>query len=172
MVFDTIVIKFLAMIFVKFRLNYVIVQTNLQSSEKGWLPMRLSLSLLLATLFFVGCATNATVSPSQNPSLQAVSPNTAASSEGGAMQRSLDTWLKEEWTPLTAPAATKPKEDATKSVEVDSTASKAEDEKPFTLQSFADKWKVYHENEAKMKEGKPKEPSHIDAVNALPVIGK
>jgi outer membrane PBP1 activator LpoA protein len=134
--------------------------------------MRISLSIIIAAFILAGCATNATVSPSQNPSLQAVSPNTAADSQGGAMQRSLDTWLKEEWTPLTAPAATRPKEDATQRVEVDSTASKAEDEKPFTLQSFADKWKVYHENEAKMKEGKPKEASYIDAVNALPAIGK
>ncbi|MDP3302214.1 MAG: hypothetical protein Q8S36_09645 [Sulfuricurvum sp.] len=134
--------------------------------------MRISLSIIIAAFILAGCATNATVSPSQNPSLQAVSPNTAADSQGGTMQRSLDTWLKEEWTPLTAPVATRPKEDATQRVEVDSTASKAEDEKPFTLQSFADKWKVYHENEAKMKEGKPKEASHIDAVNALPAIGK
>ena len=32
--------------------------------------------------------------------------------------------------------------------------------------------KAYHENKEKMNEGKPKEASHIDAVNALPVIGK
>ena len=131
--------------------------------------MNISLSIIIAAFILLGCSTNVTVSPSQNPSLQAVSPNTAAASEGGAMQRSLDTWLKEEWTPLTTPKAVQSKESATKSVEV---ASKAEDEKQFTLQSFADKWKVYHENEAKMNEGKPKEASHIDAVNALPVIGK
>lgn len=134
--------------------------------------MRLSLSIIIAASVLSGCAASATVSPSQNPSLQAVSPNTAAASEGGAMQRSLDAWFKDEWTPLTTPKTVQTKEDTTKSVEVASTASKAEDEKPFTLQSFADKWKVYHENEAKMKEGKPKEASHIDAVNALPVIGK
>ncbi|MCL5272369.1 MAG: hypothetical protein M1486_03515 [Gammaproteobacteria bacterium] len=134
--------------------------------------MRLSLSIIIAAFALAGCATNATVSPSQNPSLQAVSPNTTAESSGGAMQRSLDAWFKEEWTPLTTPKTTQAKDDATKSAAVASTASKAEDEKPFTLQSFADKWKVYHENEAKMSEGKPKEASHIDAVNALPVIGK
>ncbi|MDP2079021.1 MAG: hypothetical protein Q8N01_02455 [Sulfuricurvum sp.] len=134
--------------------------------------MRLSLSIIIAASILSGCATNATVPPSQNPSLQAVSPNTAAASEGGAMQRSLDAWFKEEWTPLTTPKTTQAKDDATKSVMVASTASKTEDEKPFTLQSFADKWKVYHENEAKIKEGKPKEASHIDTLNALPVIGK
>lgn len=135
--------------------------------------MRLSLSIIIAAFVLAGCAANATIPPSQNSSLQAVSPNTAAASEGGAMQRSLDAWLKEKWTPLTAPKAVQQsKENTSKSVEVASTASKAEDEKPFTLQNFADKWKVYHENEAKMNEGKPKEASHIDAVNALPVIGK
>ena len=135
--------------------------------------MHFSSSIIIAAFVLAGCATNATVSPSQNPSLQAVSPNTAATSEGGVMQRSLDTWLKDEWTPLTTPkAAQQSKEGTTKNTEVASTTSKVEDEKPFTLQSFADKWKVYHENEAKMNEGKPKEASHIDAVNALPVIGK
>lgn len=137
--------------------------------------MRLSLSLLLATLFFVGCATNTTVPPSQNPSLQAVSPNTAAASKGGAMQSSLDSWLKEDWIPnsttgvSTAPASlSKGNPAATTSTDT----VVVSDEKPFTLQGYADKWKAYHENKEKMNEGKPKEASHIDAVNALPVIGK
>ena len=135
--------------------------------------MRISLSIIISAFVLAGCATNAAVSPSQNPSLQAVSPNTAAASQGGAMQRSLDTWLKEEWRPLTTPKAVEQsKESTVNSIDVASTTSKAEDEKAFTLQSFADKWKVYHENEAKMKEAKPKEASHIDVVNALPVIGK
>lgn len=52
------------------------------------------------------------------------------------------------------------------------TKVETEDETPFTLQKYADKWKAYQESKAKMNEGKPKEPSHIDAVNAMPVIGK
>ena len=134
--------------------------------------MHLISSIIIATFLLSGCATNAAVSPSQNPSLQAVSPNTAATSQEGTMQRSLDTWLKEQWTPLATPKVAETKKGAIKNTEGNSTASKVEDEKPFTLQSFADKWKVYHENEAKMNEGKPKEASHIDAVNAMPVIGK
>jgi hypothetical protein len=135
--------------------------------------MNASLSIIMSAFVLVGCSTNATVPPSQNPSLQAVSPNTAAVSRGGAMQRSLDTWLKEEWSPLTTPKAIpQSKESTVNSIDVASTLPKSEEEKPFTLQSFADKWKVYHENEAKINEGKPKEASHIDAVNALPVIGK
>lgn len=54
-------------------------------------------------LILTGCANRQGVTPSQNPTLQALSPNTNATSEGGVMQRSLDTWLKEDWEPLTAP---------------------------------------------------------------------
>jgi hypothetical protein len=55
-----------------------------------------------ASLFiFSGCANREGVAPSQNASLQSVSPSSTAANEGGAMQRSLDAWLKEEWTPLT-----------------------------------------------------------------------
>lgn len=136
--------------------------------------MTLKLSLIISSLLLVGCATNATVSPSQNSSLQAVSPNTAAASQGGAMQRSLDAWLKDEWTPLTTPKAVQQTKDGAdnKNVEVASATSKQEEEKAFTLQSFADKWKVYHENEAKLNEGKPKEASHVETLQKMPVIGK
>lgn len=127
--------------------------------------MRLQLSLTISSLLLVGCATNATVSPSQNSSLQAVSPNTSAASQGGAMQRSLDKWLKEEWIPNTTT-------EGSPSASASTDTAVVADEKPFTLQSYTDKWKVYHENKAKINEGKPKEASHIDAVNALPVIGK
>ncbi|MFA6189167.1 MAG: hypothetical protein WC680_07795 [Sulfuricurvum sp.] len=137
--------------------------------------MRLQVSLILSSLLLVGCATNATVSPSQNSSLNAVSPNTASASKGGAMQSSLDSWLKEDWIPNTSAGASTvssstPEGSSGLSAPTDTTV--VTDEKPFTLQSYADKWKVYHENKAKMNEGKPKEASHIDAVNALPVIGK
>ncbi|MDP1784580.1 MAG: hypothetical protein Q8K81_04035 [Sulfuricurvum sp.] len=137
--------------------------------------MRISLSFIIFSLLLAGCATNAAISPSQNPSLQAVSPNTSSASAGGAMQHSLDNWLKDEWTPLTT-SQTAEKNGGDKNVVKGSAAPSSavvpKEETPFTLQSYADKWKVYHENQAKIKEGKPKEASHIDTVNALPVIGK
>ncbi|MDP3267324.1 MAG: hypothetical protein Q8M39_10910 [Sulfuricurvum sp.] len=137
--------------------------------------MRLKLSLIISSLLLVGCATNATVSPSQNNSLNTVSPNTASTSKGGTMQNSLESWLKEDWIPNSTA-----RESSTSSSTLEGTSAASAstdttvvtDEKPFTLQSYADKWKVYHENKEKMNEGKPKEASHIDAVNALPVIGK
>jgi hypothetical protein len=47
-----------------------------------------------------------------------------------------------------------------------------EDNTPFTLQKYVDKWNSYLKKKEKMNEGKPKEPSHIDIINSLPIIGK
>ena len=154
----------------------------------------LVLTATAGALILTGCANREGVAPSQNQSLNAVSPSTPATSEGGAMQRSLDAWLKEEWTPLTARTVTTTTAPdgtvttvKTDAKEVTTTvaspdgktvittapaAPEPEDNTPFTLQKYADKWKVYHENKAKMNEGKPKEPSHIEMMNTMPVVGK
>jgi len=137
--------------------------------------MRISSPLLLTSFLFLGYTSLSAVSPSQNSSLNSVSPNAAATSKGGAMQSSLDSWLKEDWIPNTTTAASPVSSSTSESssaVPASTDTTVVTDEKPFTLQSYADKWKVYNENKAKMNEGKPKEASHIDAVNALPVIGK
>ena len=137
--------------------------------------MRLQISLIISSLLLAGCAGNATVSPSQNSSLQAVSPNTAAASQGGAMQRSLDSWLKEDWVPnskVTAATPSSPAPEANVAPVASTDTTVVTDEKPFTLQSYADKWKVYHENKEKMNEGKPKEPSNVEKLQKMPVIGK
>jgi len=140
--------------------------------------MKASLLLTAAasTLLLVGCTNREGVAPSQNASLHAVSPSTTAVSEGGSMQRSLDSWLKEEWSPMTktVPVTTTTTMPDGKVVTETKMVPVPEpvDNEPFTLQKYADKWKVYHENKAKMMEGKPKEPSNIDLVNSLPVIGK
>ncbi len=129
-----------------------------------------------AVLLVSGCANREGVSPSQNKSLQTVSPSTTAVSEGGGMQRSLDAWLKEEWTPMTKTVPVETKTTAPDGTVVTTTTivevPEPENNEPFTLQKYADKWKVYHENKAKMSEGKPKEPSHIEMMGTLPVVGK
>lgn len=139
--------------------------------------MHHSLTLSIALLLFGGCAANTTgVTPSQNTKLQTVSPNSAEVGEDGPMQRALDRWLKEEWTPLTEGekvTTTKTMPDGKvvveeKTIEV----SKADTNETFTLQKFVDKWKVYQENKEKMNAGKPKDPSHIDMLNRMPLIGK
>lgn len=136
----------------------------------------------LSALILSGCAANTTgVSPSQNSNLQAISPSSTAVSEGGAMQRSLDSWLKEEWVPLTTTPSQKEginpqikSENGEKSVQSAGVAApvKEEDNTSYTLQKYADKWKMYQENKAKMNEGKPKEPSNIENLQKMPVIGK
>lgn len=147
-------------------------------------------------ILLTGCANREGVAPSQNTSLHSVSPSPTAISGGGAMQRSLDAWLKEEWAPLTnntprVTTETKPdgtivttkieaatvttttkKPDGTVTTTTATTAPEPEDNTPFTLQKYADKWKVYQENKAKMNGGKPKEPSHIEMMQSLPVVGK
>jgi len=65
--------------------------------------MRHTLTLSLALLMFGGCAANTMgVTPSQNSTLQAFAPSSTTASKGGAMQRSLDSWLQEEWNPVMA----------------------------------------------------------------------
>lgn len=144
-----------------------------------------------------GCAANRMgVTPSQNTTLQAVSPSKTAASEGGVMQHGLDSWLKDEWSPMTKSApvvTTKTTPDGsvvvtkTEETQVITTttapdgkvlttttpiAPEPESEEPFTLQKYADKWKLYNDNKAKMNEGKPKEPSHIESMQNMPAIGK
>lgn len=179
--------------------------------------MRHSLTLSLTLLMFGGCAANhMDVTPSQNSNLQAISPSTTAASQGGAMQRSLDSWLKEEWNPRMASEPTentkkesdgtvvttkteptkisvstqtsdgKTVEKVTNATQI-TTTTKApdgsvttkteivpldEDNTPFTLQKYVDKWKVYNEKKEKMKEGKEKEPANWEKLQKLPGIGK
>jgi hypothetical protein len=146
----------------------------------------------LSALLLSACSNHAGVSPSQNSSLSSVTPNSADEAKGGAMQKALDSWLKEEWTPMstvksTAAAdgtvittkteasqviTTKTAPNGTVVTTTTPVAQEPKDTTPFTLQKYADKWKAYNESKAKMREGQPKEPSEIDKVNSLPVIGK
>lgn len=136
----------------------------------------LTITAVLSTLMLVGCANREGVAPSQNSSLNAVSPSPTAESEGGVMQRSLDAWLKEEWTPMTKIVPVETKTTAPDGTVVTTTTMvevpEPKDNEPFTLQKYADKWKVYHENQARMNAGKPKEASHLEMLNRMPLIGK
>lgn len=150
--------------------------------------MRTISTLSVALILISGCASSQHPTPSQNPSLNAVSPNTAGASKGGYIQRNLDQWIKEEWTPMTdvspstpVPSASTEQPLSSPSVSTESappvpnvqtTSPKVEDTTPFTLQKYADKWKVYLENKEKMKAGKVQEPSHLQQMESLPVIGK
>jgi len=127
----------------------------------------------VSALILSGCAASTTgVTPSQNSNLQAVSPSGTTEAEKGAMQRALDNWLKEEWTPMTTSTVKTTKSPDGKVVTTTAAVAEPADETSFTLQKYADKWKMYHENEAKMKEGKPKDASNVDYLDRMPVIGK
>lgn len=93
-------------------------------------------------------------SPSQNPQLNTVSPSATATSEGGTMQNSLDTWTKEEWTPIVE------QNETIKAMNQDTNRS-------FTLQEYVDKAIIYHENKPKSDK-----PAHYEEMEKLPVIGK
>lgn len=198
--------------------DYGIVQSNINiSNNPKELDMKSLTLITVATcaLILGGCANQEGVTPSQNKSLHAISPSTTATSEGGAMQRSLDVWLKEEWNPIMAIQATnsttkqsdgtvvttktepttitiktetaegKVIEKTTKATQITTTTQSAsgkvesktemipldDENEPFTLQKYVDRWKIYHEAKAKMNEGKPKEPSHVEIMESLPVVG-
>jgi hypothetical protein len=131
----------------------------------------------LSLLLLSGCGTNKMgITPSQNGTLNALSPSVTAVSEGGMMQHSLDSWLKEEWSPMTTPpepiVQTKTQSDTNLSTTPVSAVATPTDEEPFTLQKYVDKWKMYHENKSKAEETQPKEPSHTESLKNMPVIGK
>jgi hypothetical protein len=98
--------------------------------------------------------TDEMVAPSQNSELNRVSPMPVATSEGGVMQKNIDKWTEEEWTPTVEKNAT-------------IKAMNEDKDRPFTLQEYVDKASVYLEN--KPKSGKP---SHAEELEKLPVIGK
>lgn len=94
------------------------------------------------------------------------------------MQHALDNWLQNEWTPLTSSgtdadtgtAATP--ETLNPSASLKSEESVSNEESRFTLQHYVEKWERYNENKKKLKEGQKEEPSHIDVVQQMPIIGK
>lgn len=174
------------------------------------------LAVMACVAIFSGCGGKYDgVSPSQNEALLAISPSSTATSSGGFMQKSLDSWLKESWEPLMAQEPTQKdelKEDGTKIVtktepttidvqtkapggEVVTKKASAtlittttikpngesntttqtvvvEDNEPFTLQKYVDKWNDYLKKQEKLNEGKPKEPSNVQKLESMPVIGK
>jgi len=77
----------------------------------------------------------------------------------GSLQKSLDTWTKEEWEPAFEGDINQSEQD------------KAANEH-FTLQHYFDKAGKYMDKKERENEGKPKEPAHYEKMESLPVIGK
>ncbi len=171
------------------------------------------LALTAAIALLAGCGKYDGVSPSQNPNLAAISPSSTSSAEGGFMQRSLDTWLKDTWEPMMADKPTedtKTESDGTQVItktepttkEITITAPSGEefkktlpatlvtttvvkpsgetttttetvvieDDEPFTLQKYVDKWSEYLERKKALGIESPE--SNVKKLNSMPVIGK
>lgn len=93
-------------------------------------------------------------SPSADPGLNTISPSKTATSKGGTMQKNLDSWTEQEWTPA---------------IEQNKTVKgfHEDEERPFLLQEYVDKAGVYMENKPKSSR-----PSHTEKLDKLPVIGE
>jgi hypothetical protein len=134
--------------------------------------MKASSALFITTLvFFAGCAAPSAVAPSQNSTLHSVSPSKTAVTSGGAMQNSLDKWLKEDWVPTTSSDkkevnSSKPSSDVIK--EVTSSSSTPAVEEDFTLQQYVDKWTVYN----KKQDEHPKKETTSTYSNEMPLLVK
>ncbi len=130
---------------------------------------------LAISLFILlnGCTTDTPVAPSQNSDLNKISDSNGKD-KPGLMQKSLDSWLKNEWTPTVS----KDKKVQMKYLKkVDSNVTTTDknsevkyvekEDKNFTLQEYVDKSEAYlkaHPSDDK--------DSHVKKLESMPVIGK
>jgi hypothetical protein len=111
-----------------------------------------TITLILTALTLGACSSGKVVNPSQNSALNSVS--SSQKEKKGAMQESLDNWLNKEWTPI---------------IEKDEVIKEkySDEKRDFTLQEYVEKSEIYmKESNATTKN------SHVDKINAMPVIGK
>lgn len=109
--------------------------------------------LITLAIISIGCSTRNTTVSNNNDAVNQITNSTKNKQEGN-LQKNLDSWLKDEWTP---------------SVEKNVTIKKINEDKKrdFTLQEYVDKAAVYvKENNSSY------ENSHTNKINSMPVIGK
>ena len=128
----------------------------------------------LLALLLNSCASSTTeVAPSQNSALNSISKSNASAKKEGAMQKSLDSWLHDDWEPTVS----KDKEIQKKYMKEEKVQTSAKEtqqshfvdkeDKNFTIQEYVDKASAY------MK-AKPNDynSSNVKKLESLPVIGK
>lgn len=121
---------------------------------------------------------NQKVAPSQNKALNSISPSTTASDEHEEhryIQKSTNTWIENEWEPLTESNTSdniEVKSDRTMSKSDKNSTVSQENNSSSGLQYYVDKAEVYFENKKKHDANKTEAPSHVDKMNAMPGIGK
>jgi len=136
----------------------------------------LSNSLLLAFVLSNCSSSSTKLAPSQNSALNSISNSNAGTKKEGVMQKSLDSWLKNDWEPTVSKDKEIQKKYMQEKKETKTKTSAKETQKAhfvdkknknFTLQEYVDKASAY------MK-AKPNDynSSHVKKVESLPVIGK
>lgn len=117
--------------------------------------LNIILIAILSLLSLTACSsTKSDVNPSQNEALNSVTKSNVQKKKDASMQKSLDAWLKNEWTP------TVEKDELIKTKNQDET-------RDFKLQEYVDKSEVY------MRESNSTtQDSHYKRMESMPVIGK
>jgi hypothetical protein len=124
-----------------------------------------------AFILLSGCATDAPVAPSQNSDLNKIS-NSHGTEKPGLMQKSLNSWLKNEWTP-TVNKDKKVQKKYLKKVDAEETNNDTQEkyvedkERNFTLQEYVDKASVYMKAHPSVENA-----SNVKKLESMPVIGK
>ena len=147
--------------------------------------------MAISSMFILSsCSSSNDVSPSQNDVLKSVSPN--GKEKAGFMQKSMESWIKDEWIPtvtkdkeiqkkymkkVSKPSTTTSENDTEiKKVKVKEKVSKKtvstskyeeDTSRNFTLQEYVDKASVY--NKAHPSDYKN---SNVKRLDSMPVIGK
>lgn len=115
----------------------------------------ITLYLCLSFLLLTGCTINGTTQPSNNEALNKIS-NSSSKNKKGSMQKALDSWFNEEWTPTVE----KDEEIQKKYI------NKKEEEKYFTLQEYVDKRAAYLKAHPSDYNN-----SNVHKMETMPVIG-
>ncbi len=143
---------------------------------------------ILSSSLIVGCSYLSSEAPSQNSALNSIS-GSKPKAKDGYMQRTMDAWFKNDWTPTvsndkdiqkkymkaqTNKSGVKQtyikKDGSTKVVYNDGKEEihyAEKDDKPFTLQEYVDKAAAYrkaHPNDY--------EHSNVKKLESMPIIGK
>jgi len=107
----------------------------------------------MAILLLNSCSSNNGINPSQNSSLNKITKSKTIKTDG-AMQKSLDNWLKKEWKPTINKNKRFKKLDENKS-------------RNFTLQEYIDKAILYGKTHNKQTKN-----SHLEKLKKLPAINQ
>jgi hypothetical protein len=135
------------------------------------------LPLIITAFLLNSCASSQTkVAPSQNAALNTISKSNASKEKEGAMQKSLNSWLHDDWGPTVAKDKEirkkymhegKKQEVKTSVKETQESHYIDKENKNFTLQEYVDKAAAY-------MRAKPNDynSSNVHKLESMPVIGK